>query len=489
MRKELKEERGVTLVALVITVIVLIILAWTTLGTLVGDNGIITKAQEASQNMENASREEDELIQNLLNNIKGAEGGNGGEIEIPEGTIEFGEVKWSNGQAEVEIIAKPGEGESLQYQVNGTNEGSWQDIASGNKVSGLHHNDQVHARLWDGSTASVQKSKKIEDTKAPEVSIQVGKVTESSIEVTVQAVENESGLLDVETYEYCIGEAEAVDGKSVNSTYEYKNGLQPETEYKLTVKVRDKAGNEGKASIKQRTDKVQLPTIEATLKEGDYVLYEDAYGTQQKCMVLYGPENENYSSYGIQIITTKTSNSTGIVGNVTLGSRDVNESIDSYNKAITTLNEEAEKYRKKEDGIAELARCVGSVPDNPDYDGAGMFTTQFGGKYSGTLKDADENYRADLDQMTALSINEIGKTYWVASRYVYSNSYNCNFRVRYVSSSGGLNRSHYLCYVSSDGTTDAYSNENGFRLVVRLKSGIKVVGGDGSESTPYILAP
>ena len=103
MRKELKEERGVTLVALVITVIVLIILAWTTLGTLVGDNGIITKAQEASQNMENASREEDELIQNLLNDIKGAEGGNGGEIEIPEGTIEFGEVKWSNGQAEVEI--------------------------------------------------------------------------------------------------------------------------------------------------------------------------------------------------------------------------------------------------------------------------------------------------------------------------------------------------------------------------------------------------
>ena len=118
MRKELKEERGVTLVALVITVIVLIILAWTTLGTLVGDNGIITKAQEASQNMENASREEDELIQNLLNDIKGAEGGNGGEIEIPEGTIEFGEVKWSSGQAEVEIIAKPGEGENLQYQVN-----------------------------------------------------------------------------------------------------------------------------------------------------------------------------------------------------------------------------------------------------------------------------------------------------------------------------------------------------------------------------------
>ena len=489
MRKELKEERGVTLVALVITVIVLIILAWTTLGTLIGDNGIITKAQEASQNMENASREEDELIQNLLNDIKGAEGGNGGEIEIPEGTIEFGEVKWSNGQAEVEIIAKPGEGESLQYQVNETNEGSWQDIESGNKVSGLHHNDEVHARLWNGNTASVQKSKKIEDTKAPEVSIQVEKVTESSIKVTVNAVENESGLLDVETYEYCIGEYEAVDGKSVNSTYEYKNGLQPETEYKLTVKVRDKAGNEGKASIKQRTDKIQLPTIEATLKEGDYVFYEDAYGTQQKCMVLYGPENENYSSYGIQIITAKTADSTGIVGNVGLGTEgDFNANRDLYNKVITTLNEEAEKYKKKDDGIAEIARCVGSVPDNPNYDGAGMHTTQFGGIYSGTLKDTDENYKADFDQMEALSISNIGQYYWLASRNVNSYSNYSAFNVRRVDSGGHLS-SNFLCDVSSSGSTNGRSREHGFRLVVRLKSGIKVVGGDGSESTPYILAP
>jgi len=110
----------------------------------------------------------------------------------------------------------------------------------------------------------VQKSKKIEDTKAPEVSIQVGKVTDSSIEVTVQAVENESGLPDVETYEYCIGAGEAIDGKSVKNTYEYKNGLQPETEYILTVKVRDKAGNEGKATVKQKTDKkAGIPTTDA----------------------------------------------------------------------------------------------------------------------------------------------------------------------------------------------------------------------------------
>ena len=37
-------QEGITLVALVITIIVLIILAGVTIGTLVGDNGIIIKA-------------------------------------------------------------------------------------------------------------------------------------------------------------------------------------------------------------------------------------------------------------------------------------------------------------------------------------------------------------------------------------------------------------------------------------------------------------
>ena len=491
MKNELNEQKGITLVALVITVIVLIILAWTTLGTLVGDNGIITKAQEASQNMENASREEDELIQNLLNDIKGAEGGNGGEIEIPEGTIEFGEVKWSNGQAEVEIIAKPGEGESLQYQINGTNEGSWKDLASGNKVSGLHHNDEVHARLWNGSTVSVQKSKKIEDTKAPEVTIQVGKVTESSIEVTVQAVENESGLLDVETYEYCIGEYEAVDGKSVNSTYEYKNGLQPETEYKLTVKVRDKAGNEGKASINQRTDKIQLPTIEATLKEGDYVLYEDAYGTQQKCMVLYGPENKNYSKYGIQIITAKTADSTGEVGNVTLGSSDFNATRDSYNNAITILNTEADKYRKKNDGIAEIARCVGSVPDNPNYDEVGMYTRSesWFSKYNGIFKNKDNNYEIDYSQMQKLQVNSINENYWLASRNVLEYSSGNSFEINNITNNGELGTIGDLFMIDSPNFTNSYNYQYKLRPIFKLILNIKVISGDGTSDKPYTLAP
>ena len=480
----MKNERGITLVALVITVIVLIILAGVTLSTLVGDNGIITKAQEAKQNMANAAAEEDKLIQNLLNEIKGIEAG-GGEIEVPEGTIEFGEVTWSNGQAEVEILANTA-GETLQYQVNGTAEGSWEEIESGEKVTGLHHGDEVHARLWNGSTASVSKSTTIKDEKAPEVKVTVGEITSNSIAVTVEVKEEESGLVETETYQYYLGEA--LDGTSTSNSYTY-DGLEQEKEYNLVVKVQDKAGNEGEGTATATTDKA-YPIIESTLSEGKYVWYTDANGIQQKCIVLYGPENEKYSSYGIQIITA------GTVENVTLGSSDFDTSRNSYNNAITTLNTEAEKYRKKDDGIAEVARCVGSVPDNPNYDGAGMFTSGYGymSGYNGTLKDTDNNYTADWNQMQNIVINgqgihNIEKTYWLASRAVNANSINSGFSVRTVNTGGYLSALYGPCIVHSDGHTVGYSYANGLRPVFHLKLGIKVIGGDGSEGNPYTLAP
>ena len=227
----------------------------------------------------------------------------------------------------------------------------------------------------------------------------------------------------------------------------------------------------------------EIATIENTLKEGDYVWYEDANGTKQKCIVLYGPENEKYSSYGIQIITSDT-----VTDSYTLGSSDFNTSRNIYNSVITTLNAEAEKYRKKDDGIAEVARCVGSVPDNPNYDGAGMHTTQFGGIYSGTLKDTDNNYEADWNQMNSLGIYNIGKSYWLDSRVTDATSIISNFYVRFVNASGNLFYDR-LCYVYSGDNEHGESRSNGLRLIFRLKSGIKVTGGDGSEGNPYTLAP
>lgn len=47
MEEKLKSKQGITLIALVITIIVLLILAGVTIATLTGENGILTKATQA----------------------------------------------------------------------------------------------------------------------------------------------------------------------------------------------------------------------------------------------------------------------------------------------------------------------------------------------------------------------------------------------------------------------------------------------------------
>ena len=50
-----KSSKGITLIALVITIIVLLILAGVGIATLTGENGILTRAQEAREETEEAN--------------------------------------------------------------------------------------------------------------------------------------------------------------------------------------------------------------------------------------------------------------------------------------------------------------------------------------------------------------------------------------------------------------------------------------------------
>lgn len=58
MKIEQKNQNGITLIALVITIIVLLILAGVTIATLMGDNGILTRTNEAKQKTEEAEIQE-----------------------------------------------------------------------------------------------------------------------------------------------------------------------------------------------------------------------------------------------------------------------------------------------------------------------------------------------------------------------------------------------------------------------------------------------
>ena len=65
MKETLKINKGITLIALVITIIVLIILAGISISILMGENGLITKAKQGALNYQNAAVEEQEMLNNL----------------------------------------------------------------------------------------------------------------------------------------------------------------------------------------------------------------------------------------------------------------------------------------------------------------------------------------------------------------------------------------------------------------------------------------
>ena len=70
-KKMAKERRGVTLIALVITIIVLLILAGVTIAMLTGDNGIISKAMQAKNKTEEARKTEEAGLKKIENYING----------------------------------------------------------------------------------------------------------------------------------------------------------------------------------------------------------------------------------------------------------------------------------------------------------------------------------------------------------------------------------------------------------------------------------
>ena len=229
-----------------------------------------------------------------------------------------------------------------------------------------------------------------------------------------------------------------------------------------------------------------IPTSE--LKAGDYIKYDtgvEGVGIIT-CRVLYTAN----SKFGLQIISDKS------VENITLGGSTFEEGRASYNNAIETLNNAAEKYINPE--YATDARCVGSVPTvengvfiNKNSETAGPTTLPFvfNGSTSIDCKGTDTNYTTDQEQMQDLGILMTGQTYWLASRDVYSELASiCYFNVKVIFSTSGLN-ADCLCRVyTGSPSLIGQSLTYGLRLCILLKSDIQITGGDGkTEDTAYII--
>ena len=127
-RERRREEKGITLVALVVTIIVLIILAGVTLNIVLDNDGIINKAQQAVGDYENSQREEQEILNELENYMNNPGGGSGGgityvgDVPIPS-EYTASQISTEDSESEGLVIYEIPEGATVNWTDNEDGDG------------------------------------------------------------------------------------------------------------------------------------------------------------------------------------------------------------------------------------------------------------------------------------------------------------------------------------------------------------------------------
>ena len=272
-----KRQKGITLISLVVTIVVLLILAGITISTVFSDNGIIKKAQEARNKTLEAVAQEHKDLNQLYNDLEAALNSVPSEPVIPkppEGAVQISEPNWSNGTASVTITTSE-TGFTLQYQIGGVDEAKWTNITSGKSISDLTLGQTIYARLYNGKEGSKTADMTIADLNKPQdagISLSgTSTNTEGSITATVTLKDNESGVNAISsrwiynTTSGAIGENESsYTGGSFSSGQTITLKATTAGTYYLHVLTVDNAGNK-KETISSAV------TVEAALvADGNY---------------------------------------------------------------------------------------------------------------------------------------------------------------------------------------------------------------------------
>ena len=266
-----KRQKGITLISLVVTIVVLLILAGITISTVFSDNGIIKKAQEARNKTLEAVAQEHKDLNQLYNDLEAALNSVPSEPVIPkppEGAVQISEPNWSNGTASVTITTSE-TGFTLQYQIGGVDEAKWTNITSGKSISDLTLGQTIYARLYNGKEGSKTADMTIADLNKPQdagISLSgTSTNTEGSITATVTLKDNESGVNAISsrwiynTTSGAIGENESsYTGGSFSSGQTITLKATTAGTYYLHVLTVDNAGNKKETISNAVTVKKEL---------------------------------------------------------------------------------------------------------------------------------------------------------------------------------------------------------------------------------------
>ena len=185
MKTKIKQEKGITLIALVVTIVVLLILAGVSVNALFGNSGLIEKAKEAQNKMNQATQKDLDAVNSLNEWLESKTNGSTGEDDNPSTTPKIstlvGTVVEKNTKAEdaygnkitipkgFKVLAHGTEAGSANYTYSGDNIPAVQDgiviedtqtetdassYASKNKSTSFSKtgiNNDKYCNIWDMS--------------------------------------------------------------------------------------------------------------------------------------------------------------------------------------------------------------------------------------------------------------------------------------------------------------------------------------------------
>lgn len=137
-RNVIKQNKGITMVALVITIIIMIILVGISVNLTIGNNGIITKAKQAKKDIEEATLNEQVAMNELYDEMMIATGSTSDNIStdgIPDRIIEYIDAKLNAKMLDIYPVG------SIYMSTESTNPselfgGTWESYGEGKTIVG-----------------------------------------------------------------------------------------------------------------------------------------------------------------------------------------------------------------------------------------------------------------------------------------------------------------------------------------------------------------
>ena len=327
-KAKIQENKAITLIALVITIIVLIILAGVAINLTLGQNGLVARTKMARGEYSTAEAKE-KLEQEILNvQIQAVQEGKEFNLKYLKEKIDktkyeitlddeenpttavvkeigsnyyltvdsklkvtkveeqqpkpqyvkFSELTWISGKASVELSTK--EAGTIEYKVG--KDGIYQ---VGTTISNLSNGDIVYVRVNNNGTYTDEETLEIKDTILPEeFTITTSDITYEGVKLTGSTQDLQTGIKD---YIY-VAETktnEIVKEVANQTVTEYTiTGLDPETEYVVYMLAYDNAGNVRKSN-ETEVKTLEIPKVEA----GDIAEDASYYG---KIVSNYTCEND-----------------------------------------------------------------------------------------------------------------------------------------------------------------------------------------------------